>query len=105
MKLNWHGLIDYENSFNPFEEKQNAINNMKVFATVDTGEIDSILENAGAIQEFGLKTFDALHVACAIETGCDYFMTTDDSILKRLSEFAKIKVISPIELIRILEEK
>jgi hypothetical protein len=40
-----------------------------------------------------------------METGCDYFLTTDDSMLKKLGGFAKIKVISPIELIRTLEEK
>ncbi len=58
-----------------------------------------------SIQKLGLKTFDALHIACAIETGCDYFLTTDDSVLKKLSGFDKIKALNPIELISILEEK
>jgi len=105
IELAWSYIIDYENSFNPFDEKQSAINDLKAFVTVDTGETDSILKNAGSIQKFGLKAFDALHVAGAIETGCDYFLTTDDSMLKKLSGFAKIKVISPIELIKILEER
>jgi len=26
----------------------------------------------------GIKEFDALHIACAIEAECDYFITTDD---------------------------
>ncbi|MDI6800718.1 MAG: hypothetical protein QMD01_01480 [Thermodesulfovibrionales bacterium] len=105
VELAWSYIIDYENSFNPFDEKQSAINDLKAFVTIDTGETGSILKNAATIQKVGLKAFDALHVACAIETGCAYFLTTDDAILKKLSGFAKIKVISPIELIRILEEK
>ncbi|MDI6728834.1 MAG: hypothetical protein QMD44_07935 [Thermodesulfovibrionales bacterium] len=105
IELAWSYIIDYENSFNPFDEKQSSIDDLKVFVTVDTGETASILKNAGSIQKFGLKAFDSLHVACAMETGCDYFLTTDDSILKKLCGFAKIKVVNPIELIKILEEK
>ncbi|HAK87904.1 MAG TPA: PIN domain protein [Nitrospiraceae bacterium] len=105
IELAWSYIVDYENSFNPFDEKQSAINDLKPFVTIDTDETDSILKNAVVIQKSGLKAFDALHVACAMETGCDYFITTDDTILKKLSGFAKIKVISPIEFIRILEEK
>jgi predicted nucleic acid-binding protein len=105
IELAWSYIIDYENSFNPFDEKQSAINDLKAVATVDIGETAGILRNARVIQKFGLKVFDSLHVACAMETGCDYFLATDDSMLKKLGGFAKIKVISPIELIRTLEEK
>jgi len=105
IEMAWSYIIDYENSLNPFDEKQSALNDLKVFAVKDTNETASILKNSSSIQKLGLKAFDALHIACAIETGCDYFLTTDDSILKKLSEFDKIKAINPIELISILEEK
>ena len=105
IELAWSYIIDYENSLNPFDEKQSAIDDLKTFKTIDTNETGTILKNAAIIQELGLKTFDALHVACAIETGCDYFLSTDYPILKKLGGFAKIKVTNPIELIRILEEK
>lgn len=105
IEMAWSYIIDYENSLNPFDEKQSAINNLKVFVAKDTDETAGILKNASSIQKFGLKTFDALHIACAIETGCDYFLTTDDSILKKLAGFDKIKALNPIELISILEEK
>ena len=105
IELAWSYIIDYENSLNPFDEKQSAIDDLKTFKTIDTNETGTILKNAAIIQELGLKTFDALHVACAIETECDYFLSTDYPILKKLGGFAKIKVTNPIELIRILEEK
>lgn len=105
IELAWSYIIDYENSLNPFDEKQSAIDDLKAFRAIDINETDSILKNAAIIQKLGLKTFDALHVSCAIETECDYFLSTDYPILKKLGGFDKIKVISPIELIRILEEK
>jgi predicted nucleic acid-binding protein len=105
IEMAWSYIIDYENSLNPFDEKQSAINDLKIFAAIDTDETANILKNAFLIQNFGLKTFDALHIACAIETRCDYFLTTDDSILKKLGEFDRIKIINPIELISIMEER
>jgi predicted nucleic acid-binding protein len=105
IEMAWSYIIDYENSLNPFDEKQSAINDLKIFAAKDTDETANILKNAFLIQKLGLKTFDALHIACALETRCDYFLTTDDSILKKLGGFDKIKVINPIELISIMEEK
>ena len=77
IELAWSYIIDYENSLNPFDEKQSAIDDLKTFKTIDTNETGTILKNAAIIQELGLKTFDALHVACAIETECDYFLSTD----------------------------
>jgi predicted nucleic acid-binding protein len=105
IELAWSYIIDYENRFNPFEEKRSAVDDLRTYATIDTGETDDILAAAEYIQKFGIKAFDALHVYCAIETRLDYLLTADYSLLKKLSRFAKIKVISPIELIRILEEK
>lgn len=45
--------------------------------------LKDFLAQADSLVALGLKTVDALHVACAIETGCDYFVTTDDLLLKR----------------------
>jgi predicted nucleic acid-binding protein len=104
LELAWSYLIDYENSFNPFEEKRNAIDNLKEYAIVNTGETEAVLKNAESVQKMGIKVFDSLHVACAIETRCDYFLSTDDILLKKLAVFDKIKCISPIQLINILEE-
>jgi predicted nucleic acid-binding protein len=47
----------------------------------------------------GIKSKDALHVACAIELNCDFFITTDKAIIKKLTNFESIKVISPVDFI------
>ncbi len=46
----------------------------------------------------GIKMKDAYHIACAIEGGCDYLITTD----KRMTKYRvdDIKVINPIDFIQ-----
>jgi len=48
------------------------------------------------------KEKDAYHVACAVMAECDYFVTTDDRLLKFQSE--KIKLVTPGEFIRAVSE-
>ena len=38
---------------------------------------------AHTYQQAGIKPFDALHLALAVESGADYFCTTDDRLLRR----------------------
>lgn len=64
---------------------------------------EGIISNAEIIAAKGVKPFDALHAACAISAGCQYFLTTDDSLLKRLAGFDKVKAINPVEYLRLLE--
>jgi hypothetical protein len=40
-----------------------------------------------------------LHVACAIEGQCDYFLTTDDRVFKKLADYKKIAVVNPVNII------
>ncbi len=51
----------------------------------------------------GIKSKDALHIACAIFSKSDYFITTDDSILKKLKDFDEINIIDPINFIRSIQ--
>jgi predicted nucleic acid-binding protein len=55
------------------------------------------LSIANTAKGTGLKTKDALHVACAIVAKCDYFVTTDSRLLKYVD--SRIKMVSPIEFV------
>lgn len=103
IELAWSYIIDYENLFNPFEERRNTIDKWKSHAIIEIVETGDIMNNAGLIHNFNVKSKDALHVACAIEAGCDYFLSTDDSLLKKLSGFDKIEVLNPLSFLTILE--
>ena len=49
----------------------------------------------------GVKTNDAYHVACAIFAACDYFLTTDDRLLKYSTP--KIQLLNPLDFVKRLE--
>ena len=56
------------------------------------------------LEKSGIKTKDAIHLSCAIEAKCDYFITTDDKLIKKTSKLTKIKVVSPIDFVKVIEE-
>ena len=97
-----HVLL-YENSRNPHENRRQAIyefikQNTSVFVDVD--RLNETATIARKIMSTGIKDVDAAHIACAIQAGCDYFLTTDSRVLKYRDE--QIKVINPIDFIKIL---
>lgn len=103
IELAWSYIIDYENEFNPFEERRDTIEKWKSHAIIDIVETDAVINNAESLQKLGTKSKDALHIACAICAKCDYFLSTDDSLLKKLIDFDKIKVLNPLSFLTVLE--
>lgn len=104
IELAWSYVLDFENEANPFPERKNTIENWRQLSTVNIIENNSILIKANAFVKQGLKAKDALHVACAIDANCGYFLTTDDLIQRKMKDVIEIKVINPIEFIKMLEE-
>lgn len=76
---------------------------MKEYATlyVSNKNEKNIAKLANTIMETGIKEKDAYHVACAIMAECNYFVTTDDRLLKFQSE--KNNLVTPGEFIRRME--
>ena len=93
----------YENSQNPFEIRKNTIaeffKNASVY--VDEGNADNAAQKARQIMTTGVKAKDAIHVACAVIAGADYFLTTDTRLLKYKTD--EIKLMNPTEFIIELE--
>lgn len=101
VELAWCYILDLENSANPFDERRVAIEKWKTRAASDTMETPEIVQQAEAlVAEFGLRAKDALHVACALGSGCEFFLTTDDRILRKLRDYAPIAVVDPAEFLR-----
>lgn len=97
-------VLDFENSNNRSKQKKAAIEKfMKdnaVFYVSNKNEKD-IAKIADAVMRTGIKEKDAYHVACAVMAECNYFVTTDDRLLKYQSE--KIKLVTKGEFIRRME--
>jgi predicted nucleic acid-binding protein len=89
----------FENNANPYEEKRLSIANFFQYASEFCGSEKQ--EQIGILTEkiidTGIKEADALHVACAIVSKCDYFITTDKRLLKYRSP--EIIVINPINFL------
>lgn len=100
IQLAWSYILDFENMNNPFIDRRESISAWRTYATVDCVETPAIKATAGAFAQTGLPRIDALHVACAADAGCDYFITTDDQILGKAGQISEIKIVDPIEFIK-----
>lgn len=100
LQLVWSYILDYENRANPFEERQTVIEAWKSHSVVDIVETPEILKEAVSLSTTGIKAKDALHVSCAIAAACEYFLTTDDLLLKKGAEVLEIKIVDPTTFLR-----
>ncbi|MCR4738807.1 MAG: PIN domain-containing protein [Lachnospiraceae bacterium] len=60
-------------------------------------ETAEIIKLAERLREEGIKTFDALHIACAVNAGCDYFLSTDRKLLNHKVD--GISIVDPVKFI------
>jgi predicted nucleic acid-binding protein len=95
----------YENNDNPHEEQQDSITDFFQNASefIDYDRAEQVEARAARIMEYGIKNKDAIHLSCAVEAGCDYFITTDDGILRKYKG-AEIQVCSPVDFVKYVEE-
>ena len=99
-ELVWSYILDYENSQNPFRERREQIIKWRKYAGEDIVENDEILNIAATNMKHGIKKIDSLHLACAIWAHADYFLTTDDGIIKQAMAIQNIKIVDPIGFIK-----
>ena len=104
LELAYSYMSVFENRNNPNKDNSKIIEDFFVYAAffVDPDQEEVVENRAEKIKALGIKNKDAIHLACAIEAECDYFITTDDGILKRYAE-KDIKVCSPIEFLTLCE--
>ena len=63
-----------------------------------------VIADADALTAKGLKVADALHVASAAAVDCDYFITTDIRLLRRLRQFKTTRILNPMEFLLEVED-
>jgi len=104
IELTWSYILDFENEANPFEQRKLVIKGWKNYASVDTDETKEIVKKAESFHQMGIRSKDSIHLACAISMRCEYFLTTDDELIKKASGINEIKITDPISFIKEVTE-
>ena len=97
LELVWSFVLDYENSFNPFADRRERIQAWKDLAVHHCVFSTQVAEKATSLMQLGLKQADASHMACAILSQADYFITTDKRVLNK--NVSEIQVVNPMTFI------
>lgn len=96
-KVVWSFILEYENNHNPYEIRKNTIIKWRSLASEIIIQNEEIIKFAEKLNTIGIKSKDALHLACAVFSGCDYFITTDKKLLNL--KIKETKISSPIDFV------
>lgn len=108
-KLVWSFMLKDENSGNPYTNRREYVEMLSNACLELVGPDIKIKEIANKIMEASnAKTKDSLHLACAIYSGCDCFLTCDGRFIKTInanmnsisSIIGNIKIMNPIDFLR-----
>lgn len=105
LDLVWSAIIDMKNSANPDLNRKVAIADWQQIGVVDVSVNEPVKQTAETLSQIGVKPMDALHVACAIEAGVKYFLTTDNALLRKMEKHGGIRVVDPVDFVRGLKDK
>ena len=96
--LSWSYMLDYENENNPSDEKRKVVALWKEIADVYCPSSEAILSFGREIMKRGVNAKDALHIACAIKSGCEYFITTDKKLAGKKA--IGLNIVNPIDFVK-----
>ncbi len=76
------GAINYEINQTVDAERKSRLQSLVHWASTFVAVDQQIYTRAKQIQQLGVKTYDALHIACAEQGKADVFLSTDDKLIK-----------------------
>ena len=92
-------VVHYEVDAIPNRERKNRVQEILKRAGEFVPLDDAMIERGEELRSVGLKTYDALHVACAEGAHVDVLLTTDDLLLRAASRHAQqlqVRVENPL---------
>ncbi|MCL1862349.1 MAG: hypothetical protein FWF78_02150 [Defluviitaleaceae bacterium] len=98
LNLVWSFMLTHENSDNPYDDRREQIALWKNVAKTVIAPTPQILTQTKDIEKLGIRTKDAMHIACAIDGKSDYFIATDKKVLNKTIQ--SITIINPMEFVR-----
>lgn len=100
----WSDILTLEVSRNPSLQRRRRIMSWQSGAVVDVVSDDDVLARGRTFVTLGVKPKDALHLASAAKAGCDWFLTTDRGILRKVSEVGGMRIANPVVFIMTEEQ-
>jgi len=97
-------ILEYENNNNPHSRNRDAMNKYLQMAIIEQKITENIRERAKNLEEQGIKSIDALHVACAEASNSNYFITCDKRLINRCKGLP-VKTINPVDFILEIEDE
>lgn len=104
LELVWSSAIDYENGRSPITERREAVSQWRSYSLIEIAAGENVEHYAHDLLEFGIDKLDAIHIASATIGAADYFVTTDDKILRRSGKVAEVNIVNPIDLIEKIQK-
>jgi len=96
----WSDMLIGEVADSKIEEQRNQILPWCAGAAVYVHVSVEIEERAEDFMALGVKSADAIHLACAESAGCDWFLTVDKGILRKVHEIGNMRVANPMDYIQ-----
>ena len=96
----WSDMLTGEVMDSPFADQREQILPWRFGATENVHITEEIEEQAEGYMRLGLKSADAIHLACAVASGCDWFFTVDRGILKKIDRIGEMRVANPIDFVK-----
>jgi predicted nucleic acid-binding protein len=75
--------LEDENSQNPFVDRKDIISDLLKEAAIYVDYDEDLKKRAKEIEKLGIMGIDALHIACAEKAKSDFFVTCDDTLIKK----------------------
>lgn len=99
-------ILKYEHDRMPDSERKEFVADVLMRCNQYIQISPEIISRAKDYELHGIKPWDALHLATAVERKTDYFCTCDDALLKKAKAARTdlTKVVSPLELISVVSE-
>ncbi|HVN97280.1 MAG TPA: PIN domain-containing protein [Syntrophorhabdaceae bacterium] len=102
MEIIGSSVLSYENSRNPFIERRERVSSYFSIAGKWLRLNKAIKERATVLEGAGIDPIDALHLACAESGGAAYFITCDDSVIRKAKQgkcHLVLQVCGPLEFV------
>ena len=100
----WSDILSQEVFDNPFPHRREKILEWRHGAVCTVEMTTDVIADADELAARGLKAADALHVASAAAVDCDYFITTDIRLLRRIRQFKATRILNPMEFLLEVED-